>query len=110
VEERNDIDNITEQLIAYGLPIEQRKHTYSHLYEALSYHINHLITHNFSALVQLLYRLDISEEQVRKSLQNTTSELASNAIAKLIIERQQKKLELRKQFRKDTNIPDDEKW
>ena len=110
MEERSDIDNITEQLIEYGLPIQQRKYTYNDLIEALSYYINNLITKDFSFLIQLLYRLDISEEQVRRSLKETSGDLTSNAIAKLIIDRQQKKLSVRKFFRKDTDIPEDERW
>jgi hypothetical protein len=110
VEQPNDIQEISKQLNEFGLPIKQQEYSYNDLLNTISYVINDLITHNFSALVQLLYRLDISEEQVRKSLKETTSELASNAIAKLIIERQQKKLELRKHFRNDPNIPDDERW
>jgi hypothetical protein len=36
--------------------------------------------------------------------------LASDFIAKLIIERQQKKLQMKTSFKKDAHIPEDEKW
>jgi hypothetical protein len=110
VQHQNDIQEISNQLKEYGFPMLPKKSSYADLLNALSYYINHLITADFSRLIQLLYRLDISEQQVRKSLKDTTTDIASTSIAELIIKRQQKKNEMRKLFKKDEDIPEDERW
>jgi hypothetical protein len=110
MDSKDNIPELSDELKKYGFPILQKHHSYAELLQALSYHINQLITTDFPTLVQLLYRLDISEQQVRTALKDTTTNLASNSIAELIIQRQQKKLEMRKLFRKDDNIPEDERW
>jgi hypothetical protein len=47
---------------------------------------NYLITND--KLIVILYRLDVSEAQVHKLLNRQPGNLASDSIAKLIIERQ----------------------
>ncbi len=69
---------------------------------------NYLITND--KLIVILYRLDVSEAQVHKLLNRQPGNLASDFIAKLIIERQQKKLQMKTSFKKDAHIPEDEKW
>ena len=108
--QQNHIKEVSEELEQYGFPISQTDYSYNDLQQALAYHINQLITEDLATFVQLLYRLDVSEQQVRNSLSNTTTNLAANTIAELIIERQLKKIEMRKLFKKDDNIRDDEKW
>jgi hypothetical protein len=110
MDSKDNLHEISDELKKYGFPILQKQHSYAELLEGLSYHINQLITTDFPTLVQLLYRLDISEHQVRTALKDTTTNLASNSIAELIIQRQQKKLEMRKLFKRDNNIPEDEMW
>jgi hypothetical protein len=110
MDSKDNLHEISDELKKYGFPILQKQHSYAELLEGLSYHINQLITTDFPTLVQLLYRLDISEHQVRTALKDTTTNLASNSIAELIIQRQQKKLEMRKLFKRDNNIPEDERW
>lgn len=60
--------------------------------------INYMITHNFEKLVQLLYRIDVNEQKLKKMLQ-TYNEEAGKIIARLIIERQLEKIKTRQQFR-----------
>jgi hypothetical protein len=43
-------------------------------------------------------------------LKQQPDNLASDSIAKLIVERQQKKLQMKATLKKDENIPEDEKW
>ncbi|WP_026768337.1 hypothetical protein [Asinibacterium sp. OR53] len=77
---------------------------------ALAARINRLITDDFSGLINLLYRLDISEAKLKKLLSEHPQEDAGKIIAELIIERQQQKLQARQQFHREDNIPEDEKW
>ena len=49
--------------------------------------INDCIQHDFNKLVQLLYRIDVSEEKLKYILQLNTNEDAAKLIAAVIIER-----------------------
>lgn len=77
---------------------------------ALAARINRLITDDFSGLINLLYRLDISEAKLKKLLSEHPQEDAGKIIAELIVERQQQKLQARQQFHREDSIPEDEKW
>ena len=72
--------------------------------------INEMIKNDFPRLVNILYRLDVSEEKLKTELQDNPSREAGALIADLIIERQLQKVEARKHSRTDEDIPDNEKW
>ena len=76
----------------------------------LSAYINELIDKNFQHLVNLLYRLDVSEYKLKQMLSDTKED-AGLVIADLIIERQTEKIKTRKQFQqKQEDIDENEKW
>lgn len=75
---------------------------------ALAVYINELILHQFNRLVQLLYRIDVSESKLKLLLKEHPEQDAGLLIARLIIERQLKKMETRKQF--GSRESDEEKW
>ncbi len=92
------------------LPV-QTKMTYEQLVLWLTNKVSVLLKDDFSALIQLLYRLDISEEKLRYLLQQNKGEIGATIIAKQMIERQLQKIETRKMFlKKEDDIPEDEKW
>jgi hypothetical protein len=73
--------------------------------------LNELILHDFHALVQLLYRVDVSEKQVKQLLQQQPGTDAGLLLASLLIERQEDKAALRQQFKTDdTHIADEDRW
>lgn len=81
------------------------------LFEQLAADINHLIQTDFEKLVNLLYRIDVSEAKVKEMLHAHPDRDAGHIIAELLIERQMQKIKLRKEFSKPPeNISDDEKW
>ena len=81
------------------------------LEEMLATYINQLIQNDFEKLVSLLYRIDVSENKLKNLLQQYADENAGKIIAQLIIQRQQEKINSRKQFsKKDNTTSDDEKW
>ena len=55
--------------------------------EKIISYLNELINHDFSKVVQLLYRIDVSEAKLKKVLHDHPNENAANFIADLIIER-----------------------
>ncbi len=73
--------------------------------------INALIDKDFQSLIQLLYRIDVSEKKIRLYLNQKPNEDSANLIAHLIIERQLQKIETRKKFKsRDSRENNEERW
>lgn len=72
--------------------------------------VNHLVVNDFGALVQILYRLDVSEEKIRKSLSANPQRDAADLIAKLLLERQVQKMKQRKAFTQQVAPDEAERW
>jgi len=79
-------------------------------YQQLQEQINWLINNNFLQLVQMLYRLDVDEHQLKSLLRHQQNADAATLIANLIIERQLKKVETKNQKNKDAGISGDQRW
>jgi hypothetical protein len=91
----------------FNLPVTNNK---QQLIEALAEGINHLIQVDFTRLINILYRIDISENTLRETLEKQADQDAGVLIADLIVERQLQKQKMRAQFKTQDNIPDDDKW
>jgi hypothetical protein len=84
--------------------------SYEQLKEKLSHQVNHLILNDFQKLVSVLYRIDVSEAKLKYLLKENPGEDAGKIIADLIIERQLQKIKSRQDFRRGSNIKDDDQW
>lgn len=80
------------------------------LFEDLAAYINSLIIDHFDELINLLYRMDVSEKKLKTLLLDHSSEDAASIIASLVIERQVQKLKTKAMFKHEENIPEDERW
>jgi len=80
------------------------------LREQLVEYINHLLLHDFNGLVQVLYRVDVSEQKLKELLQKNPTTDAAIIITDLLIERQQEKIKIKESFKTNDNIPDEDKW
>ena len=70
--------------------------------------INELIKNDFSKLVQLLYRIDVSEAKLKNILQANPNENAGKLIAEVVVERLAATKKARESFStKPTSIEDD---
>jgi hypothetical protein len=78
--------------------------------EQLSAFVAGLIDHDFSRLVQLLYRLDVSEDKLKKVLLDNPEGDAAGMIAKLLMERMEQSRRTKEMFPPQADIPEDEKW
>ncbi|HEX7691500.1 MAG TPA: hypothetical protein VF408_03880 [Sediminibacterium sp.] len=76
----------------------------------LAEYVNGLIATDFPRLVQLLYRLDVSEEKLKAALAAHTGIDAGILIAQLLAERIEQSRKTRQMFRADGDIPEEEKW
>jgi hypothetical protein len=67
-------------------------------------YINDCIKNDFNKIVQLLYRIDVSEEKLKNILQSHPNEDAAKLIAILIVERLAATKAARAQFSTSTKI------
>jgi hypothetical protein len=72
--------------------------------------INELIEKDFSRLVQLLYRLDVSEDKLKSVLIEHPTGDAGVLIAQLIMERIAQREIAKNMFTQKAEIPEEEKW
>lgn len=72
--------------------------------------INALIQSDFNALVQFLYKVDVSETRLRTLLKTTANEDTGLLIARLVLERQQQKILTRRQFQGENPASGEERW
>jgi len=70
--------------------------------------INDLIKNDFSRLVQILYRIDVSEAKLKYILQSHPNEDAGKLIAQIIIERLATTKKTRESFTNPSQIEDTE--
>lgn len=80
------------------------------LHETLTACINDLLVNDFYRLVQVLYRVDVSEKKLKTLLEEHKGEDAAPLIATLLIDRQLEKVRTRASFRQNGPISDDDKW
>lgn len=76
----------------------------------LAEYVNNMILHDFTGLLNLLYRLDVNETKLRQILDELQQEDAGKIIAAVIIERQLQKVKTKQQCKQQGEIPEDEKW
>lgn len=70
------------------------------LLEQLSTYLNELINRDFNAVVQILYRMDVSEIKVRQKLANPLpGETAGSILAHLLIQRELEKMKWRERYK-----------
>ena len=79
---------------------ESSKDVYSQLCEQILPPIKQLITSDYQKLIALLYRVDISEIQIKNESNNNTEKPFEEIITQLIIKRCLQKVVLRKLFSK----------
>ncbi|GEO09399.1 hypothetical protein [Segetibacter aerophilus] len=105
------IKEVVEQLQNVQLAFTVQINSYQQLQRELAERLNYLITHDFSLVVSILYRLDISEKKLKQLLAQTREATAGDIIAELIVERQLQKIETRKAFKNNPpDIPEAERW
>lgn len=83
-----------------GLPDTLIQSEQVDLFAELSASLNELVLSDFNKLVSILYRADVSESKVRTALANASGTVsAGEIIARLLIEREEEKMEWRRKFK-----------
>lgn len=78
--------------------------------EQLEAFVRDLVDNDFSRLVQILYRFDVSEEKIRQALAAGAPADAGTLIAGLLLERIAQSRKTREQFRRNEDIPEQDSW
>lgn len=103
------IKDTAEQIIKdfdmFGLEIRfsgNAYNAYEELFEQIEPHIKKLIDSNPSKFMGILYRIDVSDEQVKKAVKENASEPFSEIITDLIIRRELQKVVIRQHYKTKT--------
>ena len=88
------------------LPQEKREA----LRAELSAYINHLLLHDFTTLISILYRVDVPEKKLKKILQENPELDAGDIIADLLLQGQEEKIATRRSMPPADHPSDDERW
>lgn len=98
------------QLVAKEVDLVLRGNEHALWLEELAEKINALLLADFGKLINILYRMDVSEAKLKQLLKDNPNEDAGKIIALLMIERQAEKIKSREQFGKRDDVSEDEKW
>ena len=97
-----DIERITRKIIEDNFHLEQSTvpdgETWKKIRGLLVDKLDFLIDHDFEKLLSILYRIDVSERKVKKTLESQTEHKPSELLADLIIERQIEKARTRVKY------------
>src|SRR5437764_6960130 len=72
--------------------------------------INYLLVHDFQQLVQVLYRVDVDEKKLKHTLAENKDTDAAILITYLLIHRTEEKVRMKKLFKKNDDIDEEDKW
>jgi hypothetical protein len=95
-------NNMALLLVSDMLDIKQEisRHAEEEQFKALAAHIEDIIQKDFNRLLHILYRVDVSEEKLKKALSENKGNLpAGEIIAHLLIERQIQKINFRAKYK-----------
>ncbi len=82
-----------------NLKIMSTEEVYENLRDLIAYHIQKMLDHEYSRLLELLYKADISEVKVRACFQATkTSREIALELAELYLARMQSKWKTRQEY------------
>jgi SPX domain protein involved in polyphosphate accumulation len=102
---KDTANQIIKDFDMFGLEIKfsgNAYNAYEELFEQIEPHINKLISTNQQKFMSILYRIDLSDEQVKKAVNENNSEPFSAIVSDLIIKRELQKVVIRSHYKRDT--------
>jgi hypothetical protein len=100
-----DVWAVLLELSANNSPLEKEE-----CKQQMAVYLNNLLLHDFSRLVQLLYRVDVDEKRVKAVLQQHPHEDAGLLLTELLMERQKAKSHKKETFSSSRNESNEERW
>ena len=96
-------NQIIKDFDMFGLEIKFSGNTYNayeELFDQIQPHIAQLISKNHSKFMGIIYRIDLSDEQIKKAISENSSEPFDFIITDLIIKRELQKVVIRNHYKK----------
>lgn len=104
---KDTANQIIKDFDMFGMEIKfsgNAYNAYEELFDQIEPHMSLLIKNNQSKFMGILYRIDLSDEQIKKAVKENLSEPFSAIITDLIIKRELQKVVIRKQYQKNTPL------
>lgn len=79
--------------------LKESESSYQEILAKLTPVVNHLLDTDMNALMNILYRIDVSENKLKQVLSTTEPHLVGLEVSKLILDRQMEKIETRKKYK-----------
>ena len=96
----------TLQIIAASSSLQEQEDTK----KQLAAYLNNLVLNDFPALLQVLYRIDVSEQKLKTVLRENPQADAGDLLAELLLQRQKEKELSRQFFSANAKPPAEEGW
>lgn len=99
---KDTANQIIKDFEMFGLEIKfsgNAYNAYEELFDQIEPHIDQLISTNQQKFMGILYRIDLSDVQIKKAVQENTSESFSAIVTDLIIKRELQKVVIRKHYK-----------
>lgn len=88
-------------IISESLNQDDRNINWEGVQQQLALFLDEMITVDFNRVLTILYRIDVSENKVKKALnENPNNKSVGAILAQLIVDRQKEKIKFREQFSK----------
>jgi hypothetical protein len=100
---KDTANQIIKDFDMFGLEIKFSGNVYNayeELFEQIEPHINQLISSNQQKFMEILYRIDLNDEQIKKAMNENLSESFSTIVSDLIIKRELQKVVIREHYKK----------
>jgi hypothetical protein len=99
MKEDADLDKARALIVKdLGIDLSAGGPTLQELTRLVSVEIDELLRHDMSRLMSILYRVDVSEQNVKKAFAGTPAADLPMVLAALIVERELQKIDSRKRF------------
>lgn len=95
-------EQIIKDFDMFGLEVKfsgNAYNAYEELFEQIEPHIDILIRSNQQKFMSILYRIDLSDEQVKKAVENNSTEPFASIVSDLIIKRELQKVVIRNAYK-----------
>ncbi|MCB0686580.1 MAG: hypothetical protein KDC53_08645 [Saprospiraceae bacterium] len=96
-----DDEDLFELIKSQGLPELNQDQSEEELIDFMSQRIEALLAGDFEALMSMMYRLDVDEAKIRKALAPHNPENPARSLARLIVQRQMKRMATREKYKRD---------
>jgi hypothetical protein len=100
---KDTANQIIKDFDMFGMEIKfsgNQYNAYEELFEQIEPYIGHLISSNQQKFMGIIYRIDLSDEQIKKAVNENASESFSEIITDLIIKRELQKVVIRRHYSK----------